>query len=515
MSATSPLLNSIRTHRLTLAGAALAGLLAPFSLAPLDIWPLAVISLSLLALCLNRLTTAKTLLAHAYVFGLAYYGVGVSWVFVSIYYFGGTSFLLSIVLTSLFVVFVALVFALPFYGISWLQPRWRLLLGFPLAWVASEWLRTWILTGFPWLYIGYGHTGTWLSGWAPVGGVLLISLWSCLTSSYLSSCMSRQLSRTQVMSIGVLLLLVWLGGYSLKAIQWTKATGEPISVGLVQPNIPQDKRWLPEYRPIIRERLTTLSEPLWHHDWLIWPEAAVPHVYHNSLDFLDETQAIAKQHNTSLITGVLYDQLAHDSYTRYYNSIIGLGNVDGIYHKRRLVPFGEYVPMEDLVRGLINFFDLPFSVISSGTAQQQNLRIGNYWLANAICYEIAYPSLVAQQTRGAHVLLTVSNDAWFGRSIGPLQHFQMVRMRAMETGRFIIRSTNNGISAIIEPSGDVQQASPQFIATQLSGKVTPMLGDTPFMQLGHYPLLALLLITALLIRQRNKNLYFNTLNRGF
>jgi apolipoprotein N-acyltransferase len=502
MSVFCSLRDSIRSYRLTLAGAIFAGFIAPFSLAPFDIWPLAIISLSLLALSLNQLNSGKALLAHAYAFGLAYYGVGVSWVFISIYYFGDTSFLLSIILTSLFILFIALLFALPFYGLQWLHSRWRLLLGFPLAWLLSEWLRTWLLTGFPWLYIGYSHTDTWLAGWAPVGGVLLLTLWSCLTSSYLSSCYCRQLSLHQGIAIGLALGVAWVAGYHLKSIQWTEVAGEPISVGIVQPNIPQDKRWLPEYRPVIQEQLTTLSQPLWQQDWLIWPEAAIPHVYHNSWDFLEKTQLIAEQYNSVVITGVLYDQVTEQGDTRYYNSIIGIGNVAGIYHKRRLVPFGEYVPMENLVRGLINFFDLPFSVISSGSPNQQNLRIGDYWLANAICYEIAYPSLVSEQTRGAHVLLTVSNDAWFGRSIGPLQHFQMVRMRAQETGRFIIRSTNNGISAIIGPDGYVRKASPQFVATNLSGQVIPMKGSTPFMIWGNYPLLIILALVGLFLWRR-------------
>ncbi|ODS22535.1 apolipoprotein N-acyltransferase [Candidatus Endobugula sertula] len=487
----------LQHRQLSLLACLIAGALTPLSLSPFNLWLIGLLSLALFAIILSRCPSAKTSLLAAYIFAIGYYGTGVSWVFVSIYYFGSTSFILAIIMTILFILFVALFFALPFYAMHWFKPSLRLLLGFPLLWVFSEWLRTWILTGFPWLYIGYSHLETPLSGWAPIGGVLLIGLWSSLSSSTLALWLMRSYSLPIRIAIIGLVATLWLGGYILQSIPWTEPAGDNVSVGLVQPNIPQDQRWKPSYRNTIKQRLRELSGPLWSNDWIIWPEAAIPHLYHNSLDFIDETRALAKQHNTIVVTGVLYnDWPLNKQQPDYYNSIIGIGDAEGIYHKQRLVPFGEYVPLEHFVRGLIDFFNLPLSVISSGQSEQNNLRLGQHILANAICYEIAYPNLVANQAKGSSVLLTVSNDAWFGHSIGPIQHFQIARMRALEIGRYIIRGTNNGISAIIEPDGQIQAQTEQFVATRLEGTITPMQGTTPYMRWRDYPLLVLFVLLA-------------------
>jgi apolipoprotein N-acyltransferase len=479
------------------------GGISPLSFAPYNIWLTGLVSVAVFAGLSTYSRSAKDFFYHAFAFAIAYFATGVSWVYVSIYHFGSASFLLSLLLTALFVSFVAFVFALPFYALKWIKPNLRLFIGIPLIWVLSEWIRTWFLTGFPWLFIGYSHVDNGLAGWAPIGGVLLLSLWAILSSCLLTSLFSQQFSTKTKYVSSVLIISLWLGGYGLKNIQWTStidnANNSDITIGLVQPNIPQELRWTKEYQDTIKQRLRLLSQPLWKNDWIIWPEAAIPSVYHNSLDFIEETRALAKQHNTTVISGVLYDQVSADSnQQQYFNSIIGIGDSEGIYHKQRLVPFGEYVPLENWIRGLIEFFNLPFSVISSGPAGQKNLRVGQYTLANAICYEITYPALVATLAADANVLLTVSNDAWFGDSIGPLQHFQMVRMRAIEVGRYIIRGTNNGVSAIIKPNGEVQQQSEQFIMTSMEGSVLPMVGSTPFMYWKNYLVLSLLLIMGLI-----------------
>ena len=475
---------------------ALLGCITPLSFAPYGHWWIALLSIGLFAAVLHQGNTGKQYLALAFAFGLGYFGTGVSWVYVSIYYFGSAPLPLAVIMTATFVTFVAFFFALPFYALAWMHPSARLTIGIPLLWVFSEWIRTWIFTGFPWLFAGYAQTETPLAAWAPIGGVLLISLWSLLSSCLVMAFFHRQLSVGQAFCSCIFLILLWTGELGLKHIPWTQPSGETISVGIVQPNIPQHLRWTPDYQTIIPERLHRLSEPLWHNDWIIWPEGAIHNVYHSSLEFIAETEYLAQQYNTAVISGVIYDLHEEKKRPHYYNSMITMGNSEGIYHKQRLVPFGEYVPLEEWIRGLIEFFDLPFSVISSGEKNQKNLSVGNYQLANAICYEIAYPALVATQAANAHVVLTVSNDAWFGESIGPLQHFQMAKMRAMEIGRYIIRGTNNGVSAIIKPDGSVQVQGKQYIDTNLEGMVTPMTGTTPFMFWKNYFILGLLFVLA-------------------
>ena len=183
----------------------------------------------------------------------------------------------------------------------------------------------------------------------------------------------------------------------------------------------------------------------------------------------------------------------------YYNSVVALGQGAGVYHKQHLVPFGEYVPLESVLRGLIAFFDLPMSAFSAGPADQPPLLAGAYRVAPYVCYEVVYPEMVARSARNADLLLTVSNDSWFGKSIGPLQHLQMAQMRALENGRYMIRGTNNGVSAIIDHRGRIVARSKQYVETTLKGQVDVMLGNTPFGSFGVTPVIAGCGITLLLM----------------
>ena len=478
-----------------------AGVLTTFAIPPYPYWWLALISLAVFAHNLQQ-TTTKHLLIHALLFGLGFFSSGVSWVFVSIYQFGSASLPVAFALTSLFVFTIALFFALPFYGLKYFRPSiWRLILGFPLFWALSEWLRSWILTGFPWLYLGYAHIETPLQGWGPIGGIFLISLIAAFTSSVLSVLLSKSASTPFKLLSVLIVVMLWAEGSALKSIQWTQPIGDPITIGIVQPNIPQALKWSPEFKQPSLEILSSLSDNLWDNDWIIWPEAAIPEVYSRIQAFIESIDKKATQTNTSLITGILYDD--HQQH-KYLNSILGLGNANGLYFKQRLVPFGEYVPLERWLRGIIHFFNLPTSIIAPGPADQANILAGRYSVASSICYEIVYPALVAKLGKQANILVTVSNDAWFGRSIGPLQHFHMARMRAVETGRYVIRGTNNGVSAIIAPDGSIKAKSKQFIRTNLVGEAIPMAGNTPYLIWRNGLFLVLLTILLSVLVYQNK-----------
>ncbi|MEO0442548.1 MAG: apolipoprotein N-acyltransferase [Pseudomonadota bacterium] len=477
--------------------AVLAGALTPLGIAPFHFSWLAIITLSVLAFLLHRQLSKKQLLLRTFLFGLGYFGVGASWVFISIYHFGSASLPLALLLTTLFVTFVALVFALPFTVLHYFQVnQWRLLLGFPLVWGFSEWLRSWIFTGFPWAYIGYSQLQTPLVGWAPVGGIFLLGLFCALSSSVLYLLFIKHINLKYKWLSAVAVMIIWAQGLALTSFEWTEPAGKGIKVGIVQPNIPQELKWSPDYRQPTLNILEGLSDELWQQDWIIWPEAAVPDVYSRAEDFIAKVHRRAQQTQTSLLTGILYDD---DQQQKYFNSMIGLGDARGIYFKQRLVPFGEYVPLEAWLRGLIQFFDLPTSVIAPGMANQALIQAGNYTIASAICYEIVYPSLVAKQARYAHAIITISNDAWFGHSIGPLQHFHMARMRAIETGRYLVRSTNNGISAIIDKKGNIIEQSDQFVRTYSTGEIIPMEGNTPYIIWQNTLFLALLALMAVLL----------------
>lgn len=480
-----------------------AGALLPLSLAPYNVWLTGILAPALLALALHRADGRRCLLV-AFAFGLGLYGVGASWVYISIHQFGSTSTLLSLILTTAFVSGLAVAFALPFYLYGRLFSRTLpgMLLAFPAFWVLGEWMRSWFLTGFPWLYLGYGHLQTPLAGYAPVLGVFGVSLCVALTASFLATLVAyRSYWRSKLVQAAALACVaVWLMGAGLRFVEWTTLDEQPVSLGMAQGNIPQEKKWDPAYLDETFRIFGDLSETLWQYDWVIWPEAAIPLLYHHALEPLKRLGAQANATDTVFITGILYDQ--PDDY-KFYNSIIALGQGAGIAYKMRLVPFGEYVPLEKYLRGTIEFFNLPTSNIHPGPAYTNGLQTPEGEIAPSICYEVVYPDLVAERALTAQFLLTISNDAWFGHSIGPVQHFQMAQMRALETGRYMIRSTNNGISGIIDPKGNVLAQGGRFTREVLTGEVHAARGSTPFMLFGSRPtvLFCLLLLPVVYRRQ--------------
>jgi apolipoprotein N-acyltransferase len=474
-----------------------AGTLVTLSLAPFGIWPLGILSCALYAYLLCTCSTGQALW-RGWLYGLGLFGSGVSWVYVSIHVHGHASVPLAAGLTVLFCAGLALLHAL----FAWTYVRFvrhlpgGMLVGFPSLWVLFEWSRDWLLTGFPWLYLGYAHIETWISGWAPITGVFGLSFICALTGSclFLSWRSNQAIART---IYAVVIVTLWGGGAVLKPTQWVaRASEEPLQVALVQPNVPQehkwDRRW---YRPIISQ-LEAATDPVLGRDIVIWPESAVPNYFQRAQDFLGPIAERAEAAGTTLISGIPYRP---EGSPAYFNSIVALGYGEGTYHKQRLVPFGEYVPLEKQLRGLIAFFDLPMSAFSAGPADQRPLRAGAYRAAPFICYEIVYSDLVARGARSADILVTISNDSWFGGSIGPWQHLQMAQMRGRENGRYVLRGTNNGVSAIIDHQGRIVDRTDQFVRDTLIGEAEVMLGSTPFGSFGSRPIISVCAVSLLLM----------------
>ncbi|AQA17878.1 apolipoprotein N-acyltransferase [Halioglobus japonicus] len=466
----------------------LAGALITLSLAPYNIWPAGILSCALFAYLLSTCNPPRGFW-RGWLFGLGLFGTGASWVYVSIHEHGNASVPLALVLTGLFCAGLALLHG----TFAWLYIRFirplpgGMLIGFPVLWVLFEWLRSWFLTGFPWLYLGYAHVDTAIAGWAPILGIYGLSMICALTGSCLFlAWRSRQ--AIALVTYAVIVATLWIGGGVLKPIQWVaRASEEPLSVAIYQPNIPQQNKWNREYYLPILHQMRGATMPLLGHDIIVWPEAAIPNLYERARPFLDPIAARARKADTTLITGIPNRPEGDE---RYYNSITALGQGQGSYFKQRLVPFGEYVPLEDYLRGVIEFFNLPMSFQSRGPADQPPLAAGTFRVSPSICYEVVYPDLVAAGAREADLLITISNDSWFGDSIGPLQHLQMAQMRALENGRYMIRGTNNGVSALIDHRGQVIAESEQFVETVLTGEVQAMLGKTPFASFGSVPILS-------------------------
>lgn len=491
---------------LALLIALLSGSLITFSFAPFNIWPTTIISLIALALLIKE-QSLKRIFWRSFVFGIGLYSAGIHWIYVSIHNFGGASPALAGFLVFFFACFMATIFVIPFYIFG----RWfnrhslSLMIALPACWLLGEWMRTWFLTGFPWLFLGYAHLTTPLAGWAPIAGVMSIGFILVLSAGVIAEWIwrfkSEQPKNIMLIVATSCCAIFWIAGAGLKNITWAKPDTTPIKIGMVQPNVDQSTKlsFNQDTTDAALNQLRDLSVDLWTNDWVIWPEAAIPTslTYHTALPFLEEMNTKAAEHDAALFTGVIYDDRDKQ---KYYNSIAGLGQGYGFYHKRRLVPFGEYVPMEEQVRGLIEFFNLPTSFINLGPQDQHGLIAKGVRITPAICYEIVYPDLIAQAAKETQVLLSVNNLGWFLDSIQSKQFMQMAQMRALETGRYLVYSTNNGPSAIIDNQGKILSHSDSFKAQTFTGVIHAVKDWTPFMVYGSGPLVILATLLLLGIR---------------
>ena len=495
-------MNRARTFWLALiAGAAL-----PLALAPFDLWPLSLVSVAVLFRVLDDARPARAAFL-GWAFGVGKYGVGASWIYVSIHDYGPAPMWLAGTLVAVFVMALAwFPAAFTFCYARFIRGRnsWVNALGFSACWVALEWTLTWFLTGFPWLYLGYAQLDNPLRHWAPVGGVLLVSFVAALSATIAVAGIARAATGMRL-AIGVVVALVpWLAGIGLGYQHWVEPTAEG-RVALVQGNIAQNVKWRPETVAPILDRYRTLSAPYWQRDLVIWPEAAVTLFEQDAASFIEEMARHAANGGAALVFGIPGYQRLPDGDIAFRNMAAVVGNGSGRYIKRQLVPFGEYVPLAGLLRGAIEFFDLPMSHAQSGPDEQALLRAGRFKLATAICYEIAYPEQVRRDAVDANVIVTISNDSWFGRSIGPHQHLQMARMRALENGRYLLRATNNGITAIVDSTGTIVARAPQFESTVLDGTFVGMSGTTPYGTAGNVPVLLLIVFgigISLVVRRR-------------
>lgn len=493
-------LSRIKPHWLAIAG----GLLLTLSLAPFNIWPLGIVSATCLALALHRSTPAQAAW-RGWLFGTALFGSGTSWVYVSIHVYGNAPVPLAVALTSVFSMGLALFFTFT----CWLYRRvlpdtlFANTAGFALFWIICEWLRSWFLTGFPWLFLGHAHHDSPLTGLAPVSGVLGISFIVAFSGAVFAALL---IHRRIFTTLCATTLALWLISWSLQWLEWSEKQGEPIRVSMVQPATPQQLKWNHRYYQQTLNTLVTMSAPLWSKsDLLIWPEAAIPNYLDNARNFVDTAAAHARENNSNLITGIPSRTKPDDEHPQgqSFNSVIAVGNGSGIYHKQNLVPFGEYVPLQKWLRGAIEFFDLPMSNFARGQAGQSPLQITvknrQISLAPYLCYEIVYGDLVAKSR--ADILLTLSNDTWFGNSIGPDQHLQIARLRAIENGRELIRATNSGISVITDERGRITASMPQFSQQTLTATVQPRSGLTPYARFGSWPVLLGGLIVFIMARR--------------
>ncbi|SBT08911.1 Apolipoprotein N-acyltransferase [Candidatus Accumulibacter aalborgensis] len=436
------------------------------------------------------------LVAAAYGFGL--FVAGVSWVYVSLSVFGGMPALLAGLATVLFCAVLALFPALA--GALFVRlatPGWfRRALLFASLWTLAEWSRGWAFTGFPWLAAGYSQaTPSPLAGYAPLLGVFGVSWSSALLGGLIFEVVRRWLS-TEACSIRgwlrwcpalpLLATAVVLGGGALlHEVRWTQATGEPLSVALLQGNVAQDIKWRPErffdslrtYHRLAAENPARLT---------VLPETALPAFLDQVPgEYLDALQQLALRQNGDLLLGIA----VADS-RQYYNAALSLGaGGQQHYSKRHLVPFGEFVPAG--FAWFMAMANIPMSDFTAGSPGQPPLRLAGQNVAVNICYEDAFGEEIIAALPAATLLVNLSNVAWFGDSLAPAQHLQIAQMRSLETGRMMLRATNTGMTAIVDIDGRVLSALPPFTRGALVGEVRGYSGATPYVRWGNWPVMVL------------------------
>lgn len=432
--------------------------------------------------------TPKEAAWNGFAFGVAAYLTGIYWITISVHTFGGAPFWLAAFLMLSLVMFLAGYVAVFGYLVARVAPvGWRYTAWFvPGVWMLLEWVRGWFLSGFGWLSPGYAHVDSVLLGWLPVGGTLLVGWIVGLTGAALLHALHTP-SRTGLIAVAGAVSL-WASGVLLAQIKWTEEDGTALTASLVQGAVPQDQKWLPEQLQPTINLYIDLSLTHLDSDLIIWPEAAIPRYKHHLEPLWQEIERVARDSNTEFLVGTVEYDLDNDV---RYNSLSAFGSDRAVYRKRHLVPFGEYFPVPDFVKNQMRLMNLPYQNFSPGENGQPPLALGGQMIGGSICYEDVFGQEMLDTARGSSLLVNVSNDAWFGGSLAPHQHLQIARTRTAEVGRYMLRATNNGISAVINPNGQTTQQSPQFEPYVVTAQVPGMRGQTPYMLYGDWPMVVL------------------------
>lgn len=478
--------------------AAGSGALAVFGFAPLAWYGLILISLGgLFALWFGR--DWRDAPAIGYAFGLGWFGAGIHWVWYSAYVYGGTPWPLAIIINGLLVAILALYPAV----LGWLARRYLgaargplLAIALAALWVVVEGARSILFSGFPWLNPGYAFVDAPLAGFAPIGGVNLVGGAALLTVTVgVLVALRRMPAGWLILPIGI-----WGIGQALTGVSWTQPQGGPLAVAIIQGNIDQSAKWRPEQRLQIIERYLEMSAQHLDVDLIVWPETALPVFFDQAEPLLREFDRDARDKGV----GVLIGAPVREPDGRYFNSLVALGAATGEYRKRHLVPFGEYVPLSDLFGRVIQFLDVPMSNFSTGDARQPLMRAGRAEIAATICFEDVFPTETHTHLGMPNLLVNVSNDAWFGRTWAPDQHLQIARMRAIEAGRYLVRATNTGLSALIDAHGALLVTGRPWNATVVRANVALLIGETPYRAVGEgvVILAAMLIFGGCLVRSR-------------
>jgi apolipoprotein N-acyltransferase len=478
-----------------LALSLLAGALLPFAFAPFEqFW---VAPLSYAALLYSwRGASSKRAFGLGFAYGCASFLGGTYWTYIAVHDMGGG----PIALAGFLTIGLTLVLAAFVGAAGWIAARWFRTSG-PTAWlvtlpalfVLTEWARGWLFTGFGWLSAGYSQTSSWLMGYAALLGVHGMSWAVLLTAGAVVTLVAwaidtrggRESPRAGAAAAAIVLLAVWGGGGVAGTHAWTTPKEKTLSVALIQGAIKQDTKWRPEQLPSMLALYAGLTQQNLGTDLIVWPEAAVPTLIDYVKPYLDGVGRAANARNSTVLLGILHTPPGAPPES-YQNVLLALTEPQQLYVKRHLVPFGEYFPVPKFVRTWMRLMSLPDIDVAAAAGAQPEIAVGDERIAITICYEDVFGAEQLQYLPDATLLVNVANDAWFGDSLGPHQHRQIAQVRAAEAGRWLLRATNTGVTAVIDPRGHVAQTLPQFEAAVLKHTVRGYTGATPYARWGNW-----------------------------
>lgn len=480
----------------------LLGVFAVLGFAPFYIFPAAIMALIGILYLWLKADSAKAAFKLGFQFGLGLYVVGIYWIYISLHDFGGMPWWFAGFSTFCLCAFMALFVGL----VGYLSKRFGfIIISAPVLWGLSDWIRSWIFTGFPWLTLGYSQVPhSPLAGYIPIIGIYGVSVITALIAAIIAYWLAKpKLSNVYKRNAIVALVLIITAGNLLKAVEWTTPIGNPISVALIQGNIAQDTKWSPDTaQNTIHTYMTMVKQS--DAQLIVLPETALP-VISSRLDasVTDALTNHVKKNNGNIIVGLV--ELTEKT-GEYFNSAFSFGTAPTQnYAKNHLVPFGEYIPLKQVFGWIYrDWLNMPLSDLSRGGAYQTPMQLGNQKIAVNVCYEDVFGEEIIHQLPAATLLVNISNDAWYGKSYAAHQHMQFSQARALETGRMMLRATNTGATAAIDTHGYVIAHAPHDIQTTLSTVAQGYAGSTPYVRWGNWPFIVLSFAALIVVAWRKR-----------
>ena len=488
--------------------AAILGLLFALGFAPNDLWFISILSLTYLYF-LIRDSNKKELFLIGYSFGIGLWSLGISWLYVSIYFYGNLGFIASTFLTLLFIGIISIYSGLTLFLYSYLRFNSKSIAIFslPIAWIAVEYLRSILFTGFPWLISGTMLANTPLDGWTPIIGAQGNTFLLILISSVLYQLVSNLQQSRSPLLLFILFSVLMISSYTLKNFQWTELEGV-VKASVVQTNLELEEKWSTEGVIDTKNMIETAIDLGDKGEIIVFPETALIFSEKEIKDWLDYIDVKAKQKNITLLTGII----EREGDFKVRNRILGLGEANSYYDKVKLVPFGEFIPFENITGKFFDILGLKLTNTLPGE-QIKTINAGNIRISASICYEIAFPGLIRKTASDSNLLVTISNDTWFGRSYGPIQHLEIAQNRALEHKKTLVRSTNSGISAFITKEGKIKEKQGYFEEKSLKNEIELYKGQTFYAKYGNLPLFSILSVILMYIVAVNIKISHFTLRK--